>query len=178
MKKRILSAVLASFLVIGMTACGADASPEAATEVTTAAEETTTAAETTAPETTTEETTTTPPPPEPEREVEFGTLGAPTIIEFDGIRNDRHIYFNGVGRYTGYMARTLNDDGNDLRGEIYNADGTLSYSYEAEYEGEDPQKVVFKNPDGSVMKYAEYGYDDKGDWTKYTRYNPDGTINY
>ena len=166
--KKTLATFLSFAMLLSITACKAKTetpdTPDskeitAETEITTVTEETTTP-----------ETTTTPPPPEPEREIEFGTLGAPTIREFDGIKTTRIIYFDQYGRYTGYEIVIQNENGDTTNGESYNSDGTLNYSYECEYKEDKRMKDVFTKPDGTILQIQECEYDADGNCTKLTWY--------
>ena len=166
--KKTLATFLSFAMLLSITACKAKMetsdTPDsieitAETEITTVTEETTTS-----------ETTPPPPPPEPEREVGFGTLGAFTISEFDGVETLKKFYFDQYGQYTGSEIIIQNENGDATNGDSYNSDGTLNYSYECEYKEDKRMKDVFTKPDGTILQIQEYEYDADGNCTKLTWY--------
>jgi len=178
MKKRILSALLTSALILSLTACGADTeTPESTTEgtkaTTTAAEkeDTAEATTTTAPEETEETTTTTEAPPVEVQKItdKPDIYDDCMVFEDDGItyvynitnnkiykyEGDRDVYmFNG---YKGKLALTY--------GGFYNLETQEYYDCNNLYPGALDYNAVYKienNFDGDTYSFGII--DKNGEW--------------
>ena len=67
--------------------------------------------------------------------------------------------------------------GNEIKWTVYNADGTINYTYEYDASGNRTKETWYNN-DGTIDYWYTYEYDASGNLTKKTRYDGDGTIDW
>lgn len=177
MKKRILSVLLTSALILSMTACGADTkSPESTTEgtkaTTTAAEkeDTAEATTTTAPEETEETTTTTEAPKEVQKITDKPDIYDDCMVfEDDGITYVYNITNNKIYKYEGesdvYMFNGYNGKLALTYEGFYNLETQEYYDCNNLYPGALDYNAVYKienNFDGDTYSFGII--DKNGDW--------------
>ena len=76
-----------------------------------------------------------------------------------------------------YYIGSYDGQGNLIKEEWYNADGSLTRYHLYSYDGQgNKTKDDRYNADGSLTRYYLYSYDEQGDLTKFEEYNADGSL--